>query len=148
MNMVTNEIVINTPKTKKSIREIYLDKKTVSILAKWKLLQTKKMFQHGVNIKQTNQLIFSNKNGRLFPSTTPAYWLKKIYKNTNISKQITAHGFRHTHASLLFEAGASIKEVQTRLGHSNSKTTLDIYTHVTKNRQTETGDKFAKYIDI
>ncbi|CDQ41386.1 tyrosine-type recombinase/integrase [Virgibacillus massiliensis] len=30
---------------------------------------------------------------------------------------ITIHGLRHTHASLLFEAGASIKEVQARLGH-------------------------------
>ncbi|MFJ8268169.1 tyrosine-type recombinase/integrase [Peribacillus asahii] len=30
--------------------------------------------------------------------------------------EITIHGLRHTHASLLFEAGASIKEVQKRLG--------------------------------
>ena len=36
-------------------------------------------------------------------------------------KQISIHGFRHTHASLLFEAGASIKDVQSRLGHSDIK---------------------------
>ncbi|MCP0885882.1 site-specific integrase [Ligilactobacillus sp. WILCCON 0076] len=148
LNMATNKTVINAPKTKESIRDIYLDKKTISILAKWKLLQSKNMFQQGINIKQTNQLIFTNDSNRLTSSTTSVYWLRKIYKNTNVSKRITAHGFRHTHASLLFEAGASIKEVQARLGHSNSKTTLDIYTHVTKNRQTETGYKFAKYIDI
>lgn len=42
----------------------------------------------------------------------------------------------HTHCSLLFEAGASIKEVvQDRLGHSYVKTTLNIYTHVTKKSQ-------------
>lgn len=41
-------------------------------------------------------------------------------------KKITPHGLRHTHCSLLFEAGASIKEVQNRLGHSDVKTTLDI----------------------
>ncbi|WP_367303128.1 tyrosine-type recombinase/integrase [Bacillus haynesii] len=33
--------------------------------------------------------------------------------------RITIHGLRHTHASLLFEAGASIKEVQERLRHSD-----------------------------
>ncbi len=46
---------------------------------------------------------------------------------------ITPHGFRHTHCSLLFEAGASIKEVQERLGHEDIKTTMNIYAHVTEN---------------
>lgn len=64
------------------------------------------------------------------------------------TKKITLHGFRHTHASLLFEAGATIKEVQTRLGHSSSKTTLDIYTHVTQSKKQEVAQKFANYIDL
>ncbi|NME31573.1 tyrosine-type recombinase/integrase [Lactobacillus ruminis] len=63
-------------------------------------------------------------------------------------KKITLHGFRHTHASLLFQAGATIKEVQTRLGHSSSKTTLDIYTHVTQSKKQEVAQKFANYIDL
>ena len=46
--------------------------------------------------------------------------------------RITIHGFRHSHASILFEAGASIKEVQARLGHKEIQTTMNIYTHVTK----------------
>ncbi|MGO4924157.1 tyrosine-type recombinase/integrase [Ligilactobacillus ruminis] len=58
------------------------------------------------------------------------------------------HGFRHTHASLLFQAGATIKEVQTRLGHSSSKNTLDIYTHVTQSKKQEVAQKFANYIDL
>ncbi|WP_270754912.1 tyrosine-type recombinase/integrase [Ligilactobacillus ruminis] len=58
------------------------------------------------------------------------------------------HGFRHTHASLLFEAGATIKEVRTRLGHSSSKTTLDIYTHVTQPKKQEVAQKLANYIDF
>nr|WP_270625565.1 tyrosine-type recombinase/integrase [Ligilactobacillus ruminis] len=61
---------------------------------------------------------------------------------------MTLHGFRHTHAALLFEAGATIKEVQTRLGHSSSKTTLDIYTHVTQSKKQEAAQKFANYIDL
>lgn len=56
--------------------------------------------------------------------------LKSIIKENN-SKRITPHGFRHTHCSLLFESGASVKEVQVRLGHTDIKTTMDIYTHVT-----------------
>lgn len=74
-------------------------------------------------------------------------WLKWIYKKYP-QKKITLHGFRHTHASLLFEAGATIKEVQTRLGHSSSKTTLDIYTHVTQYKKQEVAQKFANYFDL
>ncbi|MEX3746540.1 tyrosine-type recombinase/integrase [Lysinibacillus xylanilyticus] len=36
---------------------------------------------------------------------------------------------------MLFEAGASLKEVQDHLGHSDVKTTMNIYTHVTKKKQ-------------
>ncbi|WP_420901904.1 tyrosine-type recombinase/integrase [Paenibacillus dendritiformis] len=59
---------------------------------------------------------------------------------------ITVHGLRHTHASLLFEAGASIKEVQERLGHSNSKMTMDIYTHVTKTVKERTATLFGEFM--
>jgi hypothetical protein len=41
------------------------------------------------------------------------------------------HGLRHTHASLLFEAVASIKEVQERLGHYDIQMTMNIYINVT-----------------
>ncbi len=58
---------------------------------------------------------------------------------------ITPHGFRHTHCSLLFEAGASIKEVQERLGHEDIKTTMNIYAHVTENTKEKTAEKFAQF---
>ncbi|EME7138811.1 tyrosine-type recombinase/integrase, partial [Enterococcus faecium] len=61
---------------------------------------------------------------------------------------ITIHGFRHTHCSLLFEAGLSIKEVQERLGHSDIHTTMNIYTHVTKKQKERAADKFAAYLNF
>lgn len=47
-------------------------------------------------------------------------------------KKITPHALRHTHASLLFEAGHSYEEVQRRLGHSTDSVTREIYVHITK----------------
>ena len=58
--------------------------------------------------------------------------LNRIWRKYPDFKRITPHGFRHTHCSLLFEAGATIKEVQERLGHENIQTTMDIYAHVTQ----------------
>ncbi len=41
------------------------------------------------------------------------------------------HSLRHTHASMLAEAGVEPKYIQTRLGHANIKITIDVYEHTT-----------------
>ena len=61
---------------------------------------------------------------------------------------ITTHGLRHTHCSLLFEAKASLKQVQDRLGHTDARTTLNIYTHVTKESKEDARLKFSNYMEI
>lgn len=52
------------------------------------------------------------------------------------------HSLRHTHATMLLEAGASPKEVQVRLGHSRISTTLDTYVHLSNNKKSQTADLF------
>ncbi|MCC8050174.1 MAG: tyrosine-type recombinase/integrase [Clostridiales bacterium] len=42
------------------------------------------------------------------------------------------HSLRHTHATMLIESGADVKDVQTRLGHSNIEITLQTYVHDTE----------------
>ena len=74
--------------------------------------------------------------------------LQEFYKAHKELKPIAPHGFRHTHASLLFEAGATIKEVQERLGHKDAKTTLNIYTHVTNGKNEELPEKLVNYLDF
>jgi len=89
----------------------------------------------------------------LFPSTEnkPLYLeylnhnLSKILKENNLPK-MTVHGFRHTHCSLLFEAGVSIKDVQERMGHTDIKTTMNIYAHVTEQRKEKTAHDFANFM--
>lgn len=47
-------------------------------------------------------------------------------------EEITMHGLRHTHASVLLYKGANINSVSKRLGHADIQTTLDHYAHVLK----------------
>lgn len=46
----------------------------------------------------------------------------------------------------MFEAGATINEVQKRLGHKDVKTTMNIYSHVTPQQAENTSQKLANYL--
>lgn len=72
--------------------------------------------------------------------------MKKIAAKSKI-KRIKIHEFRHTHCSLLFDAGVTIKEVQERLGHKDVTITLNIYTHVTQGRKNDAADKLMEYVN-
>lgn len=81
----------------------------------------------------------------LYPRT-PLSWLDSFYIKNPDTFRISPHGFRHTHASLLFAVEATMKQAQTRLGHSTIKTTMNVYTHVTKEDEEETADIFAAFM--
>lgn len=51
--------------------------------------------------------------------------------NEEIDDSITPHYFRHTFTTLGIESGVSLKDMQELLGHANTKTLLDIYSHTT-----------------
>ena len=135
---LSNEMVVNTPKTKTSKRVIDVDDNTMLDLEKLKTKQP------------TNNLnlVFANNKGGYVRYTSVALKLKQFYKAHDEIKQITLHGFRHTHASLLFEAGLPMKDVQVRLGHSNIQTTMNIYTHVTQQHQKTAVDKFSNFMNF
>ena len=80
--------------------------------------------------------------------STPNDKLEAFFKRHQDFHKIHVHDFRHTHASLLFEVGATLKEVQSRLGHSDIKTTMDIYTHITQSTREKLAEKFQKHIDF
>lgn len=139
-------LIVQAPKTKKSFRTLNMDENTMFILKEWRKKQKSDLLKLGYNSLKSKQLVFSStKNEFLQPSKTRK-WLLHIQNKYGLEK-ITTHGFRHTHCSLLFEAGATIKEVQDRLGHSDVKTTMNIYAHVTEKAKEKTAKKFATYMN-
>jgi integrase len=76
--------------------------------------------------------------------TSFAFHSKKI---ADLNKERTPYTLRHTHTSLLAEAGVGLEEIMQQLGHTDDDTTKRVYLHVTKDMKKEAAHKFDKLMD-
>jgi integrase len=137
-------LYVKLPKTN-DIRTIKLYDENIDVLSKWQKKQKKELLSYGHNSLSSEQLLFSNDSNQFIQPSKTSHWLLKLQNKYDIAK-ITTHGLRHTHCTLLFEAGATIKEVQDRLGHSDAKTTLNIYAHVSDSAKKGAVLKYGNYL--
>lgn len=81
--------------------------------------------------------VFIQANGKQMHPDTPYNKFKSIIRcyNAHIIKEeeklpeISLHGLRHTSATLMISQNVDIRTVSNRLGHTQTSTTLDIYSH-------------------
>lgn len=86
-------------------------------------------------------MVFRKENGEFISTDSFKYPSRIIHHKLNIP-EFNYHSLRHTHATMLIEAGASPKSVQKRLGHSTIVTTYNRYVHDTDKMQNDTVDMF------
>ncbi|MEG6520473.1 tyrosine-type recombinase/integrase [Desulfotomaculum sp. 1211_IL3151] len=72
------------------------------------------------------------------------YRMERLLKLAGLDESLTPHSLRHTHTSLLSEAGVGLPEIMERLGHEDDDTTKKVYLHVTKTMRKEAAQKFSK----
>lgn len=144
---IKEEQTIQTPKTKNSKRVISIDSATLSILKSWKKDQIKIYFKNGKHFEGDENFIFTNQRGEWVHIHNFIRYFKRFIADYKL-KQITPHGLRHTHASLLFSAGVEPKNISDRLGHSTVQITLDLYTHITEEQRTDTVEKLLEFMVI
>ncbi|MGO4936640.1 tyrosine-type recombinase/integrase [Fundicoccus sp. Sow4_H7] len=142
---INNSLIIQPPKSKTSERVITIDQQTIDILKAWKLEQQRILMITGQ--RSDNQLVFSTDKDNGFLTTSQLRQnINRVQTAVNLPK-ITVHGLRHTHCSLLFEAGVKMEVVKDRLGHSDISTTMNVYTHVTKAKKEETAETFLNFMN-
>ena len=124
------------PKTAKSDRIITAPQKVLDIIKEQILENTKNGFD--------TDSIFINTLGEPITSARVIIPLKNHGKKLGIDKNITTHMFRHSHISLLAELGIPLTAIMDRVGHSDSKTTLEIYSHVTQKMVSDISSKLEK----
>ena len=110
--------------------------------------------------KQQNEYLFVTKFNTPLNSLIYSDAIKAVIKQINLTKPLdnqfevfSGHTFRHTFATRGFENGVDAKVVQSYLGHASIKMTMDLYTHVIKEKSVADIEKIEpqnknKIIDI
>ena len=109
------ELVINTPKTKNSCREIPMSKELLAMIKPLKKVVNEDFY------------VLTNDERPTEPRTYRNYYNGLMVK-LDIPK-LKYHGLRHSFATRCIEAGCDYKTVSVLLGHSNISTTLNLYVH-------------------
>ncbi|MFD2330632.1 tyrosine-type recombinase/integrase [Cohnella sp. GCM10020058] len=140
-------ITLLTPKTIKSIRDIPIEEEVFVEFEKHRSHQKQLMMKYRktyyddgfITVRETARFA-----GYPMKDADILRRMKVILKRANLNEDLTPHSLRHTHASLLAEAGVGLEEIMERLGHEDDKTTKTIYLHITKSRKRTASKKFSE----
>ena len=109
------EVILDTPKTKNSIREIPMTKNLL------------KMIRPIKKIVNGNFYVLTNEPKPTEPRTYRNYY-KQFMQSLGLPL-MKFHGLRHSFATRCIESKCDYKTVSVLLGHSNISTTLNLYVH-------------------
>ena len=133
---VKGKPVTKAPKTQSSIRKISVPSSVMQLAKEYRKEQLQYRLELGA-LWEGDNYIFIQWNGKQMHPDTPYKTFKKIIKRYNDSvmkdedklPDIPLHGLRHTSATLLISQNVDVKTVSNRLGHAQTSTTMDIYSH-------------------
>jgi integrase len=126
------EIIIDTPKTKNSIREIPMSKNLLRFIKPIKKLLNGEYY------------VLSNTENPIEPRTYRNHY--KILMKELGMPALRFHGLRHSFATRCIESKCDYKTVSVLLGHSNISTTLNLYVHPNFEQKKKCIDQMIKQI--
>lgn len=129
----------SSTKTETSERVIYIQDELFQMLREYRAWRLRDLFRNAAN---TDYLFYSARYKPFCHSKFRDVFAEATLKTTG--RRLTVHSLRHTHASLLFEQGATLDLVSERLGHADSSITKEIYLHITKKRKSAYFEQIKK----
>ena len=124
------KLVINTPKTQNSCRQIPMSKDLLALVKPLMKVVNKSFY------------VLSNSDKPIEPRTYRNYY-KDLLAQLGIP-DLKYHGLRHSFATKCIEAGCDYKTVSVLLGHANISTTLNLYVHPNADQKKRCIDKMLK----
>lgn len=132
----------NATKTAAGTRSVAFSDVVLQELIKHKKLQARERLRAG-SAWQDNNLVVTTSVGTPLNPRSLLRSFKRITRNAGLP-EIRFHDLRHTHATALLSAGINPKIVSERLGHSSVEITLDVYSHLLPNMQSEAAEAIER----
>ena len=129
------ELRVTEPKTKNSIRTVYIDDTAIRLLVE----------DHKKH--PSNPYLFpSPVTGGMYGPDCVGRIHKKLLERAGIEEHVRFHDLRRTFATMALQNGIDPKTVSGMLGHYSAEFTLDIYTNVTKEMQKEAAKRIGGFM--
>lgn len=126
------ELLLDTPKTKNSIRDIPMSRELIKMLKPIKKVVNSSFF------------VLTNDSKPTEPRTYRNYY-KKLITELDIP-ELKFHGLRHSFATRCIESKCDYKTVSVILGHSNISTTLNLYVHPNLEQKKKCIDQMSRIL--
>ena len=122
---------VKSPKTLSSIRQVMVPADVMQMLHEWQVEQCREKEVAGSlwALIEGHDFIWTDWDGSWMLGDQLSKDFRHFIQRHHL-RSITLHGLRHTAASLLIALGIPVRTVAGILGHSQSSTTLNIYSHV------------------
>jgi integrase len=145
VNWTSNGVIIQTPKTKTSSRQIAVGDSLLKALRDRHKQVKENKLRHGKEYKNYD-LVCCYDNGEPMKPKRITESFTLLTKRAGL-KKIRFHDLRHSHASMLLKMGVNPKVGAERLGHSNVQIFLDRYSHLTESMQRDAVDLFESLMN-
>ena len=132
------------PKTESSARRIILPGFINEVLKQHRLLQVETRLHAGASWVERD-LVFCNARGNFIEPSTLREQFLRVLEDIGFP-HMRFHDLRHTAATLLLSMGVPMRVVQDILGHSEMKTTANVYSHVLPSMQQEAMGKMDELL--
>ena len=130
---------VTSPKTTDSVRDVYMQDELLSLCRKLLTGAKRRALEHGY----TSDLVFCDLNGRHINYDVYEKYLRENSERI-LGRRITSHVMRHTMTSLFAESGVDLNVISRRLGHHDSRLTMDIYLHCTQAQREKDNEAVRK----
>jgi len=140
-------VLREVPKSEGSERAIKIPPLLVELLQAQRTRGLEAALKWGKGYRRDPMFVFAQVNGEPLDPMSVTYRLRLLMRHAKVSGRAPTHGWRHTCATALIDAGVDTATVQARLGHSTPAITLSTYVHRTERRDTAAGEQLAALVE-